>query len=178
MITEIQGEVWKQVVGFNAFEVSNFGRIRRNNGGKIIGGTDHNGYRRFTLDRQDDDTTIKALMHRLVFEAHVRELEPGEVIDHIDGDRRNNRVENLRVCKNDENQHNRGGAKQSTSFYKGVSYCQRHKKWRAQIKSQGRSKHIGYFDKESDAAIAYNDVAIRTFGAFAFINKVLQNEQA
>lgn len=168
-------ENWKAVSGCSKFEVSDFGRVRRTNGGKILVGGDHNGYRRFCIDK-DSGESVTILVHRVVFESHVRGLEEGEVIDHIDGNRMNNTLSNLRVCCNESNQYNRGSAKQATSTYKGVSYCKVKNKWRAQIKTKGKSKHIGYYSVEADAALAYNEAASRTFGAFAFINKVPQHE--
>ena len=59
---------------------------------------------------------------------------------------------------------------QTTSKYKGVSWHKASKKWRACISHNDKHKHIGTFEIELAAAIAYNDAAIKYFGDFALLN--------
>mgnify|MGYP001610812776 FL=1 len=98
----------------------------------------------------------------------------GLEIDHRDNDGLNNRRSNLRHATRSQNFHNRQ-RKQSgtTSSYKGVSFCKREGMWRACIRdgavgigSQRRAyRSLGYYDAESDAAMAYNAAATASFGA-------------
>lgn len=71
---------------------------------------------------------------------------------------------------------NRAKTKSSSkksSNYLGVSFCNRNKKWRAQIKiHKSTNAHIGYFNIEEDAAEAYNKYAVIHFGKMASLNKV------
>lgn len=98
-------EIWKPVVGFgSSYEVSSLGRVRSIDrlitykdgrvghfcGRMISGGRGANGYMSVTLDRGK-----RALIHRLVAEAFLRSPAPGEVVNHLNGDKRDNRVENL-----------------------------------------------------------------------------------
>lgn len=104
------------------------------------------------------------LMHRLMMDA-----QPGEIVDHINGDGLDNRRSNLRICTPLQNGRNSKGVNK-TSAYKGV-YAARHgKPWVATIKVNGRTIHLGKFLNEIDAASAYDSAAKHHFGEFARLN--------
>ncbi len=107
------------------------------------------------------------LMHRLIFSG----IHPSCLVDHIDGDGLNNQKSNLRSCNNKQNVRNSKPII-GTSKYKGVSFSSDRKKWQAKIKHNGNSIWIGYFDYESDAAIAYNEAAKMYHGEFARLNHI------
>lgn len=95
----------------------------------------------------------------------------GMVVDHINGDRLDNRKVNLRVCTKHQNSFNRKKpVNGKTSQYKGVY---RNKKsptrWCAAIKFNGKSKYLGSYDTEVEAAQSYNQAAILYFGEYARI---------
>lgn len=92
--------------------------------------------------------------------------------DHADLDGLNNQRYNLRKCSRIENGRNRPQRKGATSTYKGVSFKAAHKKWVAQIRPEGKPVHIGYFEREVDAAVAYNNAAKKHYGEFALLNNV------
>ena len=75
------------------------------------------------------------------------------VVDHIDGDKTNDRLDNLQIISNRENIAKSNRVK--TSTYPGVHYRKDTKKWRAMITVNGKTKHIGTFDQELKAAKAY-----------------------
>ena len=75
-----------------------------------------------------------------------------KVVDHIDGDRLNNDVSNLRIVSNRENT---SSYKNKTSKYVGVSYHKRSKKYQSSIYLNGKSTFIGRFDTEEEAHKAY-----------------------
>jgi hypothetical protein len=110
-------------------------------------------------------TTI--LMHR-----EILPLPQGLLVDHIDGNGLNNQRENLRPCTCMENTRNAVGKKNSTSMYKGVDWVSRDAVWRSSIRVKGRLIFLGNFDKEADAALAYNKAAIQHFGEFAKLNVI------
>ena len=80
--------------------------------------------------------------------------------DHINCDKLDNRRKNLRSATAKENQGNKR-PQRGTSAYKGVGWVERRKKWRSYIKINGKQKSLGYFSYQEEAAIAYNEDAIK-----------------
>lgn len=91
--------------------------------------------------------------------------------DHENMNRLDNRRSNLRPASRSQNRAN-SKLQSGSSKFKGVSWSKADQKWRAHIKFQGKSKSIGFFDDEIDAARAYNKAAIEYFGEFARLNDV------
>lgn len=91
------------------------------------------------------------------------------MIDHEDRDGLNNQRYNLRPATNQQNSRNQAGVNKS-SKYKGVFFSKSKCKYSAQIKIDYKSKHIGYFINEEEAARAYDAKARELFGEFAYLN--------
>jgi hypothetical protein len=70
---------------------------------------------------------------------------PVDIIDHVDQDRSNDRISNLRECSQSENQRNVGLRVDSNSGFKGVSWHKASGKFRAHASVNGKLKHLGYF---------------------------------
>ena len=123
-------------------------------------------WRGWQKERKRKQTII---MSRLIMDA-----PKGRVVDHKNGNTLDNRRGNLRICTNQQNLFNQKlrRLKYRSSQYKGVSYFKRVKKWTAQICFNCKSIHLGYFDIEKEAAIAYNKAAAKYFGEFARLNNV------
>lgn len=79
---------------------------------------------------------------------------------------------NIRWVTTGQNGMNRRGSKNSTSFYKGVSWKSSLNKWVAQIQINGKKQHLGYFADELEAAKVYNAFAKNMFGEYANINTI------
>jgi hypothetical protein len=105
------------------------------------------------------------LMHRLITNAPA-----GMQVDHINHNRLDNRHCNLRVCTHQENNFNRRSTPGSSSQFKGVSWSRRRSKWHAVIDIDKKTRHIGYFTDEVEAAKAYDRKAKEHFGDFAYLN--------
>lgn len=110
---------------------------------------------------------IRLRMHR-----EIMNTPDGMDTDHINGDRLDNRRQNLRVCTRSENLRNGRKRENNTSQYKGVSFFKPIRKWRAYITLEKKTKSLGYFKEEIEAAKAYNKAAIILFGEFAKLNEV------
>ncbi len=113
--------------------------------------------------RKQNGKSIK--MHRQITNApdHL-------VVDHIDHSGLNNRNENLRPCTFAQNCRNLRSTAKKTSKYKGVYWHKGQKKWAAQITSNKKSHHLGYFSNETDAAHAYDKAARKFHGKYAALN--------
>lgn len=93
-----------------------------------------------------------------------------KVFDHKDRNFLNNQKDNLREATQKQNTWNRSIQKNKKSRYKGVSLKSDGKKWSSTITFNGRTKTIGSFILEEDAAKAYDKKAKELFGEFAFLN--------
>lgn len=91
--------------------------------------------------------------HRVAWAIHYGHWPDG-LIDHINGDRADNRIANLRVVNDSANAKNARLSSASTSGITGVTWFARDAKWWAKITVNGRVIHLGYFDKIEDAAAA------------------------
>jgi hypothetical protein len=92
--------------------------------------------------------------------------------DHINRDIFDNRKINLRRASYEQNSINRGIQKNNTSGYKGVWWNGKINKWVAGIKFNHKNHHLGVFENKENAAIAYNKIAYKIFGEYAFLNKI------
>lgn len=108
--------------------------------------------------------------HQLIY-VMFHDAKAGE-IDHINGNRSDNRIENLRVVTRSQNCSNQRIQTRSTSGFKGVTFLKKNQVWRARIKTQQKEIYLGSFANKEDAAHAYNQAAIHHFGVFAKTNQV------
>jgi hypothetical protein len=108
------------------------------------------------------------LMHRIVMKA-----KEGEIVDHINKAKYDNRSCNLRIASHSLNSHNRTKCKNAYSKYFGVSKDRN--LWRCIIKCNGVEYRLGSFKKEIDAARAYNEKAIELYGENANLNTLPEN---
>jgi len=135
-----------------------------------------NGYKTIKLSNAKLDVRCYVLVHRLAWFLYYGTFPVFE-IDHVDTNKANNCINNLRDATHRQNhQHcpkkvkRIGGA--FTSRHKGVAWHKRDQVWMAQIRVDGRSIHLGNFRDEYEAACAYNEAATRFFGEFALINEL------
>jgi len=161
-------EIWKEIKGFEDYEVSNLGRVKslarivttikgsRTYKEKILkANTDSTGYMVVTLYKNKKCKTIK--VHILVAIAFLNHKPNGHklVVDHIDNNPLNNKLGNLQIITQRKNTSK--DVKGCSSKYTGVSWNKRFKKWRASIGLKGKTKHLGYFTDELEAAKAYQN---------------------
>lgn len=109
---------------------------------------------------------IRAAGHRLAW-LYVYGVHPSAFIDHIDGDKTNNRIENLREATAAQNAWNTGARSWSKSGVKGVSWDKSRGKWFASIFVNRKQIALGRYDAIEDAARAYEAAALRFHGEFA-----------
>ena len=100
---------------------------------------DGKGYRHGSLDY------VYLRLHRVVWALHYGEWPAGEV-DHIDGNRLNNSIGNLRMVSASENHRNQKRSINNTSGHLGVCWHKPTSKWKVCLNHKGRQKHIGYYN--------------------------------
>jgi hypothetical protein len=107
-------------------------------------------------------------MHRLITNNNDSKMHT----DHKNNNPLDNRIENLRICTNSQNQMNTKVQINNTSGFKGVTWNKIVKKWVAQIKLNNKLINLGYYINPIDAARAYNEAALKYHGEFAHLNKI------
>lgn len=113
-------------------------------------------------------------MHRLILDA-----QPGQQIDHISGDKLDNRRSNLRICTIKENNRNVSIRKDNTSGYKGVSLDKTTGHWRPSVYVDGKAKRFGLFKDKHHAALAYDLWCVDLHGEYASTNfKVISDSDS
>lgn len=149
----MQQETYKQIDGTNGvYEVSNLGNVKSNarKKGLLSKIVDSHGYFRVSL--KINGKYSKPLVHRLVLSV-FGELCKTQHVDHINGYRQDNRLENLRACSLEDNLRFDNVKKDKTSKYVGVSI--KNGKWVAQIQVKNKKIFLGYYKNEEEAAFAY-----------------------
>ncbi len=127
--------------------------------GYLAGCPGVNGYWQLTID------DVHYLAHRVAW-LFVHGYWPPEQVDHIDGNRMNNAILNLRPAAHSENLHNRGAQKNNRSGLKGVSR-RPSGKWYARIAVNGKHSYLGNFDSAEKAHGAYCAAAVELHREFA-----------
>lgn len=118
--------------------------------GRLAGSVNSDGYVKLALERRD----FKA--HRIAWILHHGSAPPiGAHIDHINGNRTDNRIANLRITDAKGNCENSAKPVSNTSGFKGVAKCAGSPRWRAFICHKRRQIHLGMFDTPEEAHAAY-----------------------
>ena len=158
-------EIYANIVGFPNYQVSTFGNVKNVKTGRILkAGLDGNGYLKVDL-MNDGERSTKAV-HKMVANAFLENPENKICVDHIDHNRTNNHISNLRYATHTENSQNASMKSSNTSGVVGVYFNKKNKKWRAQITVNGLQKHLGSFDDKNDAITARSNAEIQYFGNF------------
>jgi hypothetical protein len=112
--------------------------------------------------------SVRYFAHRLAW-LYMTGSMPKDVIDHIDGNPSNNRINNLREATQQQNLHNLRKSVKNTSGYKGVHFHKGTSKWRAVVTVDNKPKHLGLYLTPEEANIAYTSWCVQNRGNFARI---------
>ena len=100
--------------------------------------------------------------HRLIYLYHYGCIP--DILDHINGVRDDNRIENLRASSHSDNGKNRGSNRNNTSGHQGVSWHRPLSKWRVQLNVNGKNKHFGYFEDFDLACLLSDEIKSLYYG--------------
>lgn len=134
-------------------------RNHRARAGDVAGSRALHGYIHVCIDRK------VYLAHRLIWLMAHGELP--ESIDHINGDRADNRLENLRSCTQAENNKNQKLAKTNKSGFKNVSWYAPYSKWRVTVRANGKQKNCGYYEDIELATLVAAEARDKYHGQFS-----------
>jgi len=153
-------EIWKDVIGYEGrYKISNYGRLKSiKKQEKILKGSiNKDGYIQYSLNWAKYKKFDVFGAQQLVAMAFLNHKPCGLklVVDHINDNKLDNRAENLQIVTQRFNVYKTQG--NYSSKYKGVYRDKYAKKWRAQIKINGKKKYLGLFDCELKAHLAYED---------------------
>lgn len=163
-------EIWKPVTEYEGlYEISNLGNVKSRERmvknskttTRIVRerilkpGTDTYGYLKVMLSKDGKIKTHR--IHQLVAISFLNHKRNGHSIqvDHINGIKTDNRVENLEIVTARENVSRYHDNRETSSIYRGVHWYKPNQKWVAYIQINGNRKHIGYFIDEKEASQAY-----------------------
>lgn len=110
------------------------------------------------------DSLLRA--HRVAWAIFYGEW-PSDQVDHLNSNRSDNRIINLRGADSYQNRRNSGKRWNNTSGYKGVMWNKQKRKWQAEIKAGSIRKHLGFFENPKDGYAAYCRAADKIHGEFA-----------
>lgn len=125
--------------------------------GKIAKGS---GYHEFEIHK------VKQYGHRIAWLYHCGPIPDGAEVDHINGDRSDNRICNLRIADRKQNMANMRKYK-ANGLPKGVGFDARYGTYTARARSNNRTYHLGTFKTAEAAHEAYMEAMRKHFGAFA-----------
>ena len=168
-------EQYKTIQDFPTYSVSKTGSIKNNITGRILKQSKGNhGYQVVGL-RNNGQTKIMTV-HRIVANRYIANPENKRCIDHIDNDKTNNNINNLRFATHQENNRNAIIRKDNKSGFKGVHFNQNLNKWTANISIDGIVVHLGCFNNSEDAKNARKMKANEIFGDFCGDDERIKTE--
>ena len=157
-------EEYRVIEGYENYEVSNMGNVRNCKTGCDRKPYIRNDYLSVNLCKNGMRKSFS--IHRLVAIAFIDNPEDKTCVDHIDSNRSNNNVNNLRWATLSENQMNKKKGNSSSTF-KGVYFNKVAQKYVCKIKIKGTQYYLGLYNNEEESAYIYNYFAIKHFGEYA-----------
>lgn len=130
--------------------------------GSIAGSIDSStGYRRIRVK------DVMWYAHRIAWYMQTGEDPRAFTIDHINRDRSDNRICNLRLATRPQQNLNTAVHSDNTSGFRGVTFHKQNKRWQARLGINGKFKSLGLYDTKEEAAAVYREAAVAHYGEFA-----------
>jgi hypothetical protein len=148
---------WKEHYWYEDGEL--FRKVVSNQQSIYVGSVNSSGYVQFEHKQKTH------MLHRVVWEFHNGPIPAGGQIDHIDRDPLNNRIENLRLCTQSQNQINSKVPANNTTGYKGVLKTP-NGKFQARLGYNGKKLYLGLFSTAEEAAECVRLKSLELYGEF------------
>ena len=158
-------EIYVNISNFPNYQISNFGNCKNVSTGRILKPGIRSGY--LFVNLFNDGDIGKKSIHKMVANAFILNPENKRCVNHIDHNRTNNNVSNLRYATDSENCQNCSMTPRNTSGAIGVCFNPKNNKWKSTIKVNGRQKHLGYFVLKEDAIRVRQEAEILYFREFS-----------
>ena len=158
-------EIYKIIEGFENYSVSDHGNVKSNKSNKTLKPYLRNQY--YAVKLYINNIDFKTIpVHRLVALSFIENIEDKKVVDHINNDKLNNTLINLRWATNTQNSQNSIIYTNNTSGSKGVTFSNALNKWASRLDINGIRVHLGYFTDKQDAINARIQKANEAFGIY------------
>jgi len=146
-------EIWKQIEEYDNYSVSTYGNVKNDNTGRILKlGLTNKGYYKVGFRKNGKKKYFS--VHRLVATSFIDNPLNLPQVDHIDNNKLNNRVENLRWCTHQQNILNKTNKSIHGSYIQFMKNMKK-KPWRVQIKYKSIDK---FFKTKQEALDFRNDI--------------------
>lgn len=146
-------EEWRIINNYPKYSISSYGNVKNNKSNLILKPELLRGYYAITL--YNDKCRKHMCIHRLVGFHFLPNWNDYNEIDHINRIKTDNKFYNLRWINRSGNNRNKGKTINKTSKYIGVYYHKSSQRYVAQIRINGKKKHLGYFENEEEAGNKY-----------------------
>jgi hypothetical protein len=158
-------ETFKIIKDFENYSVSNLGNIINNKTNRILKPSiDAYGY--YIVSLRSDKNTYTKKIHKLIAEYFIANPYNKSCVDHINNNKLDNNVNNLRWATIQENNMNSKLRSDNASKYKGVSFDKQRNKYMACISINGKNKYLGRFDNIEEAVNARVKKSKELFGEY------------
>lgn len=141
---------YRDIIGYSGYKISKDGRVfslRRTTLKKIIPAKQSKGY--LYLHLYNDGKSTNELLHRLIYKTFIGEIPDNMFVDHIDRNKSNNSLDNLRLVTASQNSINSNNVDEAKGYHKSGDY------WQAVICSVGKRIYLGNFKTQKEARLAY-----------------------
>lgn len=131
--------MWKDIPGIEPYQISTRGEVKGYGGKRMKPYLDPHGY--YSIRLRKDGKYVKKYIHRLIGECFIENPGNMAIIDHVNRDKSDNRIENLRWCSITEN--NRNSARHDNDMY-GIYWYETRRSYLVKLKLNNTQRYIGW----------------------------------